>query len=498
MPSIDLVGVSYAHLDSVPLLRDLDLRLRPGWLGVVGPNGSGKTTFLRLLEGDLSPDAGRIARSPARLRAHLCAQAIEERPADVEDFAEAQDGLSAGLRGRLVLAPVDLERWPTLSPGERKRWQVGAALAREPELLLLDEPTNHLDADARARLIDALREHRGIGVVVSHDRSLLDTLTSSTLRFHAGAVDLYRGAYSIAREDWESRDRERRRARRQLQTEGRRERQRAAESRRRHDHASARMRTSKRIKGRKDSAGRAAFKAKRRRTAEVAAARDLRNASQRVERIAEQLSQTRFEKHLGRSLFVDWRPAPVPHLLTVELETLERGGRVLARDLRLSIARESRVHLAGPNGAGKTTLLEALVAGARVPRDRLLLLPQELAARETRTLLDEARSLDPETRGRLMNGVAALGVDPEALLSSEQPSPGEARKLALAMGLARQVWALVLDEPTNHLDLPSIERLEEALTAYPGALLVVSHDDAFGGRVANQRWELRDGRLQGA
>ena len=96
----------------------------------------------------------------------------------------------------------------------------------------------------------------------------------------------------------------------------------------------------------------------------------------------------------------------------------------------------------------------------------------------------------------MLNVVAALGVDPALLLASQLPSPGEARKLALASGLAQQVWALRPDEPTNHLDLPSIERLEETLCAYPGALVLVSHDDRFASRLTNTRWEFADGTLR--
>jgi ATPase subunit of ABC transporter with duplicated ATPase domains len=95
-----------------------------------------------------------------------------------------------------------------------------------------------------------------------------------------------------------------------------------------------------------------------------------------------------------------------------------------------------------------------------------------------------------------MNIVAALGVDPGALLESRDPSPGEARKLALALGLARQVWLLVLDEPTNHLDLPSISQLEEALAAYPGALLLVTHDDTLATRVTTERWRFEEAELR--
>jgi ATPase subunit of ABC transporter with duplicated ATPase domains len=91
--------------------------------------------------------------------------------------------------------------------------------------------------------------------------------------------------------------------------------------------------------------------------------------------------------------------------------------------------------------------------------------------------------------------VAALGVDPDDLLASAHPSPGEARKLAIALGLGVGAWVMVLDEPTNHLDLPAVERIESALDAYPGALLVVTHDDTFGTRTTNTIWRLESGML---
>jgi ATPase subunit of ABC transporter with duplicated ATPase domains len=149
----------------------------------------------------------------------------------------------------------------------------------------------------------------------------------------------------------------------------------------------------------------------------------------------------------------------------------------------------------GANGAGKTTLLTALLSESALPPEKVLVLPQKLAPGDALRALDEVRRLAPEVRGRALSIVAALGSDPERLLASRDPSPGEARKLLLALGLGRHAWVLVLDEPTNHLDLPTVERLEEALAAYPGALLLVTHDDAFASRCTGSTWRIASGRV---
>jgi ATPase subunit of ABC transporter with duplicated ATPase domains len=188
------------------------------------------------------------------------------------------------------------------------------------------------------------------------------------------------------------------------------------------------------------------------------------------------------------------RPA-APVLLRLDTRELRAGTRVLLRDVHLILRRDERVRVFGPNGAGKSTLLRALLEAATVPSHRILTLPQELSAEEAIACVDGVRRLVPEERSRVMTILAGLGVDPGRLLASGNPSPGEARKLRFALGLATEVWALVLDEPTNHLDLPSIERLEATLAAYPGALLLVTHDDTLARRVTTTRWAIARRRI---
>src|SRR6266481_9121957 len=184
MMFVRLVRVSFSYSDSVPLLTDVDFQLTNGWTAMVGANGTGKTTLLRLISGELAPDSGDIHFAPPHPRIAVCRQTAETLTDEIEEFGSALDRESHRIRDSLKLSAADLSRWSTLSPGERRRFQIGAALATDPSMLILDEPTDHLDGEAREILVSALMRFGGIGVVVSHDRTLLDALTTSTVRTH--------------------------------------------------------------------------------------------------------------------------------------------------------------------------------------------------------------------------------------------------------------------------------------------------------------------------
>src|SRR5580704_7543018 len=206
---VRLSGLSFSYTDSVSTLSDVTLTLATGWTGVVGPNGAGKTTLLRLIAGELEPTAGHVNLDPPRRVIRACPQTVEAMTPEITAFAHATDGVARRIHGELRLDPFSLSRWPTLSPGERKRWQVGAALSVEPAVLMLDEPTDHLDVEARDLLIAGLERFSGVGIIVSHDRALIDRITRYTVRVHDGAAHIWRGGYSDAKCAWEADERER-------------------------------------------------------------------------------------------------------------------------------------------------------------------------------------------------------------------------------------------------------------------------------------------------
>jgi ATPase subunit of ABC transporter with duplicated ATPase domains len=494
--SIHLSNLSFSYSSAAPLFAGVDADLGPGWTGIVGPNGAGKTTLLGLMSGSLTPGAGSAAVVPGESLVVLCPQRVDRADERIERLAASWDGAASRLRSLLGLDPADLGRWPTLSPGERKRWQVGAALAARPDVLLADEPTNHLDGEARDLLADALAEFPGCGVIVSHDRALLDRITVHTLRIAGHRVESWSGNYSAAREAWTAFEAERRADYERARAEQRRavrHLRRASQSR---ATAEASMIRERRTASVKDHDARGTMRTGRLAAAERVLGRQVEVARRAVDRADARVGSFEMQRERGGAVGLAGEPAPKEWIVRLDLEELCAGTHRLAGPVHLGVRRGDRIRVTGRNGAGKTTLLGALAGAATVAPDRVLRLEQELTEAEARTRLAAVRALPPERRGRLLAIVAALGVAPERLLSSDEPSPGEARKITMAYGLATDAWLVLLDEPTNHLDLPSIEALEGAFAEFPGALVVVTHDDAFAGRLARTEWRIEDGEVR--
>jgi len=156
----------------------------------------------------------------------------------------------------------------------------------------------------------------------------------------------------------------------------------------------------------------------------------------------------------------------------------------------LEIGGASRIALTGANGLGKSTLINHVLAHLELPAEKLVTVPQEISADDSRALLESVKRLPNDELGRVMITISRLGSRPARLLESALPSPGEVRKLLLALGIVRGPYLIVMDEPTNHMDLPGILCLEEALANCPCAMLLVSHDEAFLEKITEIDWHL--------
>jgi ATPase subunit of ABC transporter with duplicated ATPase domains len=177
-------------------------------------------------------------------------------------------------------------------------------------------------------------------------------------------------------------------------------------------------------------------------------------------------------------------------LLRVKAGRLPLGeGRSLRFD-NLLMAPSDRIGVTGPNGSGKSTLIRHIVGEHTLPGERVTYLPQEVSASESRRIIEEARALPRRQLGTAMTAISRLGSRPERLLETDLPSPGEVRKLLIALGIAREPWLIIMDEPTNHLDLVSIQCLEAALDDCPAGLLLVSHDRRLLDSLTRKSWAL--------
>ena len=493
MPSIHCRGITHAHSSAVAVFRDLDLDLDAGptgrlVVGVAGANGAGKSTLLSLLAGQCPPDGGTV-RVESRCPPVLVPQRAPDPPPDVVDLLHRWDGPAARLRGRFGLDVADLLEDPSLqwsrsSPGMRTRWLLAAAFAQEPDVLLLDEPTNHLDGPSLDLLGDLLARHRGLVLVVSHDRAFLDRHTQRTMRVHDGVVDVHDGSWSTASSRWRADADARRDDHDRARRAAARERRLLADLRRERHGAEAGARRDRRTGGARDPDAREAGRKRAAAKAEAALARRVRQHRTRTSRADAAVADVDVPRRDRRGE-VRLRHAGTGRSWLAEVvgEVANLGGGACLQAVDVALPAAARVHVRGANGAGKSTLLRALVRSLHDTGVTVAHLDQE----EPVVPLD----LSP----RLLGIAARLGVDVDRARVSDRWSPGEARKFALAHALTREVAVVVLDEPTNHLDVLAIETLQEALTDWTGALVLVTHDHALAAATTTTTWTVHDGAV---
>jgi macrolide transport system ATP-binding/permease protein len=467
------------------LFDRIDLSIGPGWTGVVGANGAGKTTFLQLATGLLAPDSGVVTVPSERLYANQ----RTDSPSDLElAFGLADDGDAWRLKGLLSVEYDWLDRWESLSHGERKRIQIGACLWRRPALLSVDEPTNHLDRDARNMVIEGFRGYHGVGLLVSHDRELLDTLTERTLILSESGMELRAGSFSSA---WEERKRETQEMRDRYTNERRSlERLKREESRRRQLAAQQHARRSKKGIPIKDHDAR--FKKNRARISgkDGVGGKLLRQMDGRLSQAETRLDSFRTAKDRKLGIHVETSRSKSDALFVAEPCALPLGAHRQLFLPDLVIEPGSRIGITGPNGCGKSTLVRHVLGHMRAEVDRVICIPQEIRVEESAALHRKMLDLPKNELGLVLSVVSRLGTRPDQLIESQLPSPGETRKLMLALGIHSSPSLIIMDEPTNHMDIPSIECIEDALADTVCALLLVSHDRRFLGALCTQYWRI--------
>ena len=520
-PVVALHAVSLATPDGQPLLDNLDIAFGTDRAGLVGRNGIGKSTLMRVIAGDSAPARGTVERAGrvAMLRQTvqvadgvtvadlLCVRdalarlaRLSEGHGSLDDAAEADWTLEARLDAALAevsLAGVAPGRpLVTLSGGERTRVALAGLLIAEPDLILLDEPTNNLDVAGRDAVIRVLTNWKMGAVVVSHDRALLRAMDRivelSTLgaKSYGGNYDFYAERRAAERETAERKldmaKRDAGEVERRIQSARERKQKRDAHgARRRVKGDQPKMLLDAQKERSQKSAGGASQLAERQRVAVAEAVSEAEAAVERVRLLSVQLPSSGLPAGRGVLAFEN-----VGYVLP--------DGRTLLSRVDFAMTGAERVALTGPNGTGKSTFLR-LASGALEPTHGRVLRPvasvvldQSVAILDpAATVLENFRRLDPMASVNHAHAVLArfLFRNVQALMPVGDLSGGEILRagLACALGGSHPPQLLMLDEPTNHLDLDSMSAIEAALRDFDGALLVASHDADFLNAIGIER-----------
>ena len=458
------------------LFTDVTIHLNAGdRIGIIGINGTGKSSLLRVLAGAAEPDSGTVTLDPNIQVSYLSQdphmepehtvmeQVFAAWPAEFRELAEYE---ARSMLTRLGITDFE-QKVGTLSGGQKKRVALAAALIHPADVLILDEPTNHLDADMVAWLEERLKKFRGGLIMVTHDRYFLERVVTEIAELSHAKLRFYEANYSkyLELKDQEA----------QMQEASERKRQALLRREREWIMRGCRARTTK--------------------------------SKDRVERYHALVNQTQ-EAADGTVQVAAQASRLGKQIIALDHVSKSYDGKVAIADFSLSISREDRLGIVGHNGAGKSTLLN-MIAGRLAPDSGTVEIGQTV---KIGYFTQEGRDLDPNQR--VFDCISEIGsqvTTSEGTLSASQMlerflfppevqyrqigklSGGERRRLYLLSILMQAPNVLLLDEPTNDLDITTLSILEDYLETFPGPVLAVSHDRYFLDRLAGEILEVSEG-----
>jgi len=467
------------------LFQDVSFHLASGWTAIVGANGAGKSSLLKLAMGILDPQQGQITFPDHGI---YCRQRTDHAPDRFFELINATDRHAFRIKAKLGVEDEWFERWNSLSHGERKRAQIAVALWQRPLALAVDEPTNHLDTRAQDHLFTALSDFRGVGMLVSHDRRLLDKLCQQCLFIEPPRVILRPGNYSqglhLACTEIATAKKQREQA---ISEYARLKR---TSSKRRGAASQANRLRSKGGLAKRDHDAREKIDSARVSGKDGRAGSQLNQLQGRLSQAHQKMEAITVKKEYKLGIWMPGAKSRRNVLFNLPAASLPLNADSYLNVPELNMQPDDRIGITGVNGSGKSTLIRQILKSLNIAQSQLTYVPQEIDLSASQSILNQAKELPNEKLGKMMTVVSCLGSRPQRLLESTTPSPGEVRKLLLATGIANVPHLIIMDEPTNHLDLPSIECLEQALSDCPCGLILVSHDRRFMDALVQTRWHI--------
>ncbi|GAA6622709.1 ABC-F family ATP-binding cassette domain-containing protein [Scytonema sp. NUACC26] len=487
-------------------------------IALIGANGIGKSTLLKILAGQLNPTTGSIRRQStiyylpqtSTIRQEIKADTVLELLSSVsEEWWNIEAILETQFNTRLDLSlPLF-----NLSGGELTKLFLAIGLAQQPKVLLLDEPTNHMDLMALESLKDFLNNFEGAFVIVSHKPFFLDQVTDTTWELTSNRIKVYGGHFSLYREqketELEAALRSHEVARKELKrakASALKEQQRADQSRKRGEQLANSGSIPRIVAG--------AMKRK----AEVSAGIAKQKHEALVEKATQKLTETKVRTTKATSIQLEERSQKRRNLIEIQGADLWVEERLLIENIQLHISSSDRIAIAGANGSGKSSLAKAILATNRTDKlslksgdnsstklaltstTKAVYLDQtyEIVNRK-QTLLENMQAANPNLSYQLLRqqlGHFLFKYDdvnkPASVLSG-----GELARLAIAIISISEIDLLILDEPTNNLDIETVNQMIEGINEYQGALWVISHDLDFLSRIdINQAYKLSEQTLQ--